>query len=148
MSKLNQLLLAAILTVVVVAGLNISAQNAPTTIPTETATPTVPATTQETPSGTNEPGQAYWEGALYVQQVSGGHCKFEICQHLQIRTDKTCSSITLFGATTKDSGKVVDYFEQNYKRLPAGASRVVEFGTDPANSYENFVELQDAMCWK
>jgi hypothetical protein len=100
------------------------------------------------PTETAEEETAYWPGALDIDFVSGKRCTFEICDHIRIKTSKTCSSITLFGATTKDSGKVIDYFEQNLKGLKKGKSRVVEFGTDPANSYENFVQLEDALCWK
>lgn len=100
------------------------------------------------PTETQDEETAYWPGALDIDFVSGKRCTFEICEHIRIKTSKTCSSITLFGATTKDSGKVIDYFEQNLKGLKKGKARVVEFGTDPANSYENFVQLEDALCWK
>ena len=105
-----------------------------------------PPPTKPTSTETEDP--AYWPGALEIVEVSGQNCTFEICEFLKITTNKTCSSITLFGATTKDSGKVIDYFEQNLKALKKGKSRTVEFGTDPANSYENFVQLEDALCWK
>lgn len=150
MNKVNQLFLTLALTIVVMVWLSIGAANLrandPRSNPTRTATaePTPAQPIEETP----KPEEAFWAGALDIQQLSGGKCHFDVCQYLKITTTKTCSSITLFGATTKDSGKVIDYFEQNVKRLAKGKSRVVEFGTDPANSYENFVELQDALCWK
>lgn len=100
------------------------------------------------PTETPEEDTAYWPGALEITYVAGKRCRFEVCQHIKVTTSEKCSSITLFGATTKDSGKVIDYFEQNLKGLAKGKSRVVEFGTNPANSYETFVELQDALCWK
>ena len=150
MSKLNQLILSGVLTVVIMIWLNVSVANMNANTPSTwtttatTETPTPATNTEETP----QPVDAFWAGALNIQQLTGKRCTVDVCEYLKISTTKTCSRITLFGVTTKDSGKVIDYFEQDLKRLSKGSSRVVEFGTDPANSYETFVELQDATCWK
>lgn len=149
-SKSNQIMLSLAIAIVVtsLAWANSYTQSAQDARNTPTSTATVTPTPTPEPEETTKPADPFWAGALDIQQLDGGKCHFEVCQYLRITTSKTCSSITLFGATTKDSGKVIDYFEQNLKRLAKGKSRVVEFGTDPANSYENFVELQDATCWK
>jgi hypothetical protein len=117
----------------------------PTVQPTKTPLPT-PAPT-ETPA----PALNYWPDGLKVVDVTdhtSRNCTFDMCLFLKLTAVKTCSSITIDGTTYTADDVEVDSFSQDFPKLKKGATKFVEFGTDASYDTEDYVDMDDATCWK
>ncbi len=116
----------------------------PTLQPTETSTPT------ETPEPTPEV-VTFWANGLKIQDVTdrtSRSCTFDMCVFLKLTALKTCSTISLYGISYSEDDEEIDSFDIDYPKLSKGKSRVVEFGTDATEDFEDYVELDESTCWK
>jgi hypothetical protein len=112
--------------------------------PTESPAPT--ETEQPTPEVV-----AFWANGLKVQDVTAStsrSCTFDMCVFIKLTALKNCSSISLYGTSYSEDDEEVDSFDADYPKLSKGKSRVVEFGSDVLDDYEDYVELDEWTCWK
>ena len=103
-------------------------------------------------SGTDATGAPYWTKGFTAEDVTDSlnrNCSdFEMCVFVKLTTQNTCSTLTLSGSIYDAEDNFIDGFEQDYPTLKPGKSRVVEFGTDALDDNEDYVEFDDATCYK
>ena len=147
MGKSKYLVLALTL-IMVLTGCSISHSYGPvpSVTPTGTTTPTETPTAE--PTETTAPFWADGVTAVDVTDSTSKSCSQDLCVFVKLTAHKNCSSITLDGTIYTESDEESDWFEDDYKALKKGKTRIVEFGTDAANDYEEYVELDSATCWK
>lgn len=146
----SKYLVIALTLIMVLTGCSISrtSEPVPTVNPTGTALPTQTPTSTPEPTETSTP---YWPDGVTAVDVTNStskSCSQDLCVFVKLTAHKNCSSITLDGTIYTESDEESDWFEDDYKALKKGKTRVVEFGTDVANDYEEYVELDSATCWK
>lgn len=120
--------------------------------PTQTAQPTQTPLPTETPTPTPKPEVLnYWPSGLKVVDITDStsrNCTFDMCVFLKVTALKNCSSISIDGTTYNADDEEVDSFSDDFPKLKKGKTRVIEFGTDASYDSEEYVEMDDATCWK
>ena len=123
--------------------------------PTDSASPdaTDPAPDDSTDSSTTDTtGAPFWAQGFTAEDVTDSmnrNCSdFEMCVFVKLTTQNTCSTVTLYGSVYDAEDNYIDSFEQSYESLKPGKSRIAEFGTDALDDNEDYVELDDATCYK
>jgi hypothetical protein len=113
------------------------------------ADPTDPGTDA---TGGSTSGAAYWTKGFtavdVTDSVSNNCTEYDMCVFVKMKTVNTCSTITLSGSIYDAEDTFIDTFDVDYATLKGGKSRLVEFGTDALDDNEEYVELDDATCYK
>jgi hypothetical protein len=115
---------------------------------------TLQPTETSKPSETEEPTPEvvpFWANGLKVQDVTDStsrSCTFDMCVFIKLTALKNCSGISLYGTSYSQDDNEIDSFDADYPKLSKGKTRVVEFGSDVLDDYEEYVELDEWTCWK
>lgn len=123
-------------------------------------TPSISQTASDLPLVSPEPttsasapvGADYWStgfSATDVTDTVNKDCsQFEMCVFVQIETKHTCSTLQLDGTAYDAEDNEVDTFSESYNTIKAKSNPIIEFGTDAISDNEEYVELDDATCYK
>lgn len=130
----------------IIGGFALLTPNDPST--DATPTPYTSETADPWPTDTAPAVDAFWDNGVTANDTFVDTCtEYDLCTIVEVAVHKNCSAITLYGSTYDANENEIDAVEQDLPAAKAGSQLTVSFGTD-AFGDEEYVELDDATCWK